>query len=166
MSGFNNIKLIVFDFDGVFTNNLVYINEDGKESVVCNRSDGIGLSMLRKIGIEMIILSTEKNPVVKQRANKLLLECHHGVENKLEYLKTISRDKKIPFQCIAYLGNDINDLECLKAVGLAVVVADAYSEVKQVAKIILSKKGGDGAVREFCEMIYKSKKKILNERVI
>lgn len=158
MINLNSIKLIVFDFDGVFTNNLVYISEDGKESVSCNRSDGIGLSMLRALGIDMMILSTENNLVVKQRAKKLLLECHHGIDNKLEYLKKLSEERNIPLQNIAYLGNDINDLGCLLEVGLAVVVADAYSEVKAVAQIILKKNGGDGAVREFCELIYKSKK--------
>lgn len=159
MMDFNSIKLIVFDFDGVFTNNLVYISEDGKESVSCNRSDGLGLSMLRELGIDMMILSTEKNPVVKKRAKKLLIECHHGVVNKLEYLKKISSEKNIPFQNIAYLGNDINDLRCLLEVGLPVVVADAYPEVKEIAKIILTKKGGEGAVREFCEMLYNAKTK-------
>jgi len=149
-----HIKLVCFDFDGVFTNNTVIVSEDGKESVICNRSDGMGLSMLRKIGIDMLILSTEKNQVVNQRAKKLLLECHQGVDNKLKYLKKLSFDKNILLKNIAFIGNDINDLDCLKSVGLSVVVADAYPQVKKVAKIILTKKGGEGAVREFCEILF------------
>lgn len=157
---FNTIKLVVFDFDGVFTDNRVIVSEDGKESVICNRSDGIGLSMLRKQGIEMIILSTEKNKVVEHRAKKLQLECHYNIDNKLKYLKLLLKQKGISLKNTAFLGNDINDYDCLKNVGLPVVVADAFPEVKKIAKIILTKKGGEGAVREFCELLSNSKTKI------
>jgi YrbI family 3-deoxy-D-manno-octulosonate 8-phosphate phosphatase len=157
MEDLKNIKLVVFDFDGVFTNNLVYTDEDGKESVACNRSDGLGLTMLREIHIDMVIISTETNRVVRQRAKKLQIECYHGVENKLNCLRKIAEEKGINMQQIAFLGNDINDLECLQHVGVSAVVADAYPEAKKASKICLTKKGGEGAVREFCEMVYKSK---------
>ena len=80
---FRNIKAVVFDFDGVFTDNRVIVSENGKESVICNRSDGIGLEMLRNLGIPMTIISTEKNPVVDFSAKKLKLSVVHGVENKI-----------------------------------------------------------------------------------
>jgi len=154
------ITLVVFDFDGVFTNNKVIVSETGEESVVCDRSDGIGLSMIKSRGIKMLILSTEKNPVVSKRAAKLPIRCIQGVDNKKEKLIEIAAEWKIPLENIAFLGNDINDLECLRVVGLPVVVADAYPEVKKIAKIILTKKGGEGAVREFCELVYKSKTEV------
>lgn len=145
--------MVVFDFDGVFTNNKVIVSDEGKESVICDRSDGLGLKMLREKGVLLFILSTEKNLVVMHRAKKLGIDCIHGCENKLMELRKIAKTKKILFKEIAFVGNDINDLECLKNVGLPIVVADAYREVKDIAKIILKKKGGDGAVREACEYI-------------
>lgn len=149
--------MVVFDFDGVFTNNKVIVSQNGDESVICDRSDGIGLALLRSIGLKMLILSTETNPVVSKRAEKLKLACYQGVENKLDSLNTIADEYQIPLEKIAFVGNDINDLDCLKVVGLPVVVADAYPQVKAVAKLILTKNGGDGAVREFCEYLYNTK---------
>jgi YrbI family 3-deoxy-D-manno-octulosonate 8-phosphate phosphatase len=154
------IKFVAFDFDGVFTNNKVIVSDDGHESVICNRSDSFGLSMLRKLGIEMVIISTESNPVVKARAKKLKLECYHNCSNKIAYLNKILAQKKISLENTAFVGNDINDKVCFDEVGVPVVVNDAYPQVKKLAKIILTKDGGEGAVREFCEMIYKAKKEI------
>src|SRR5947207_3214111 len=107
------VRLVVFDFDGVFTDNRVIVAEDGKESVVCDRSDGLGLNMLRERGIEMVIISTEVNPVVQMRAKKLKLPCISGCEDKLEALNAILKEKKISLGETAYIGNDINDLPCL-----------------------------------------------------
>ena len=151
-----NIKAVVFDFDGVFTDNSVIISEDGKESVQCNRSDGIGLEMLRKLGIPMKIISTEKNSVVSVRAKKLKLDVIHGVEDKLMELEKFSLATNITLKEIAYLGNDINDAACMRRVDFPIAVADAVEDIKIIAKLVLNKKGGDGAVRELCEMIYQS----------
>lgn len=148
------IKFIFFDFDGVFTNNQVIVSQDGKESVICCRSDGFGLAMLRDLQIPAAIISTEPNPAVKIRAQKLKIACYSNCPNKEQILKKILRQKKITFKDAAYVGNDINDIACMKSVGLAVAVNDAYPAVKKIAQIILKKKGGEGAVREFCEMIY------------
>ena len=149
------VKGVVFDFDGVFTDNRVLVIEDGKEGVLCNRADGIGLKRLRSLGIPMIIISSEKNNVVSQRGKKLEIQVIQDVDDKLEELKKYSNKIGIALDKLAYIGNDINDLECLKAVGVPVVVADAYEEVKSVAKIILKRDGGKGAVREFCDCISK-----------
>ena len=151
----SNIDCIIFDFDGVFTNNKVIVSETGIESVVCNRSDGLGLAMIHSIGIKTLILSTEKNRVVSTRANKLNIECIQGVDNKYAELVRLSQDWEIPLANIAFVGNDINDLECMEVVGFPVAVADAYPPVIDVATIILTRKGGEGAVREICEMIIK-----------
>jgi YrbI family 3-deoxy-D-manno-octulosonate 8-phosphate phosphatase len=148
------IKAVVFDFDGVFTDNRVYVFEDGKEAVVCHRSDGMGIGRLKKLGIEMLVLSTETNPVVTKRARKLKLPVIQSSEDKLSALRAWSEKKRISLASLAYLGNDINDLDCLKSVGLPVVVADAMPEVLPHAAIVLRKAGGKGAVRELCDMIF------------
>ena len=154
------IRMVVFDFDGVFTTNQVIILENGLEGVICNRSDGLGLDMLRKLGIKMAIISTEKNPVVNARAKKLRIDCYSAVKDKGKKIKALSVQKKVNLNEIAYVSNDINDLECLELVGLPIAVADAYPEVKKVAKIVLTRNGGNAAVRELCELIYTIKKEI------
>lgn len=153
---FNKIKAIIFDFDGVFTDNRVIISEEGKESVQCNRADGIGLGMLRELNIPMTIISTEKNPVVSMRAKKLELSVSHGVENKLEELMKFSKSVNIDLEDIAFVGNDINDYDCMEQVGYPIAVNDAVDEIRSISKHLLSKNGGDGAVREVCELVYKS----------
>ena len=155
---FSDIKLIVFDFDGVFTNNKVYLDEEGCESVQCNRGDGMGISLLKKTRIPLFILSTEKNPIVLKRAEKLGIPAFNNIENKLQFLEEYISKSNISSDSVCYVGNDVNDLECLKKVGLPVVPSDAHEEVKKFARIILKNKGGDGAVREFCDMFLKGLK--------
>lgn len=147
------IRFVAFDFDGVFTNNKVIVSEDGTESVVCDRSDGLGLKLLRDLKIDMAIISTEVNPVVQARARKLKLECVSGCEDKRAVLTSLLEKKGVSLEQAAFVGNDINDLESLTAVGLPVAVADAYPEVLEVSRIVLKRPGGHGAVREFCELI-------------
>lgn len=148
------IKLLVFDFDGVMTDNGVYVFEDGREAVRCDRSDGMGVSRLRKAGFPMFALSTEENRVVDARARKLKIPCSHGVADKLSELKTLAAGRGISLSRVAYVGNDINDLDCLDAVGLPIVVADAQKEVR-IARYYLTKApGGRGAVREVCDWFY------------
>lgn len=151
-----NIRFVVFDFDGVFTDNMVYVSQDGVESVRCCRSDGLGLRRLNQAGVSCMILSTETNPVVTVRATKLKIPCRQGLEDKLATLNEERAKRGLDWEQIAYLGNDINDSECLRAVGLPVVVADAFDEVKPLAKMILASKGGEGAVREFCDMVWRA----------
>lgn len=151
---FAGLKLIVFDFDGVFTDNRVIVSDTGAESVICNRGDGMGLSKLRSIGMDMMVLSTEVVPIVQFRAKKLKIDCIHGCEDKLSQLKEIVQRKGISLENVAFVGNDINDLDCLKAVGFPVCVSDAYPEVKKVCSLVLERKGGDAAVREFCDLVY------------
>lgn len=147
------VEMVVFDFDGVFTDNRVLVMQDGTEGVLCSRADGFGLDRLRKLGIKMFVLSREKNPVVSARCKKLKLPCIQGCDRKADTLIKEAKKFDIPLQHVAYLGNDINDLECLEIVGLPACVADAYPEVIAVSKFITVKKGGKGAVREFCDYI-------------
>jgi 3-deoxy-D-manno-octulosonate 8-phosphate phosphatase (KDO 8-P phosphatase) len=156
---FDKLRLIVFDFDGVFTDNKVIISQEGIESVVCYRSDGMGITKLRELGMDMMILSTEKVPIAQVRAKKLKLDCIHDCENKFEKLMEIIGVKEISLKNVAFVGNDINDLECLKVVGFPVCVNDAYPEVKEVCELILDRKGGEGAVREFCDLVFNHLKK-------
>ncbi|HWQ84211.1 MAG TPA: acylneuraminate cytidylyltransferase [Anaerolineales bacterium] len=150
------VKALVIDFDGVFTDNTVIVNEDGREAVICSRSDGWGISQLRKTGLQLLILSTETNPVVQARADKLKIPCLHGLSEKGLTLQNWLVEQQIDPAYVVYLGNDQNDLTCMAQVGCAVAVADAHPEALAQADIILSHTGGNGAVRELCELILKS----------
>lgn len=156
---FEKIKLIVFDFDGVFTNNKVYIDEEGREYIRCDRGDGMGVSLLKKRDIQLMILSTESNPIVQQRAKKLGIQAFNNVEDKLSFLKKYVKELKLDFSNVCYVGNDVNDKECLAWSGISVVPADAHDSVKSIANINLKKNGGEGAVREFCDIFLKETEK-------
>lgn len=146
-----SIKLIVFDFDGVMTDNSVLVREDGQESVTCNRSDGLGIGMLKDAGLQVFVLSAEENPVVLARCRKLKIECAHGHKVKLPVLEKLLHDKGVRSAEAAYVGNDVNDVGCLKHVGVAIVVADAHEAVRPFAHAITTKVGGKGAVREVAD---------------
>ena len=149
-----SIHGIVFDFDGVMTDNKVYVTESGNETVRCDRGDGMGIGLLKQQGFKMAVMSTEVNPVVSARCRKLALECHQGLgHSKLETLTAWCDENQLNLQNIIYVGNDINDIECMKNVGCAVAPSDAVHEVKPYAHIILTNKGGEGAVRELCDLI-------------
>jgi N-acylneuraminate cytidylyltransferase len=153
------ISAVVFDFDGVFTDNRVLVAQDGSESVACNRSDGLALAQLRKTGLPLLVLSTESNPVVETRCRKLGLECLHNAADKRAMLEAWLAARGIPWQETVYVGNDVNDLSCMRAVGCAVAVHDAYPEAKGAARILLEADGGHGAVREIANLILKRREK-------
>ena len=148
-----SIRLVVFDFDGVFTDNRVLVSQDGTESVFCTRADGIGLNGLAAAGVGILVLSTESNPVVTARTSKLRLECIQDCGDKWPVLQALLVSRGIGPQHVAYVGNDVNDAECLRNVGLPICVADAYPAVKRVARIVTERPGGYGAVREICDLI-------------
>jgi YrbI family 3-deoxy-D-manno-octulosonate 8-phosphate phosphatase len=145
-------RLIAFDFDGVFTDNMVYVFEDGREAVRCTRADGLGLSKLKQLGIHSVIISTETNPVVSARARKLKVRCIQGVEDKRAALESILREHDLTLAQAAFVGNDINDLPCLTAVALPIVVQDAHPAVLPHARYQTKTRGGYGAVREICDL--------------
>lgn len=153
-------KAIIFDFDGVFTDNKVYLSQDGIESVRCDRGDGMGVELLRNEGMPMLILSKEVNPVVKARAKKLKVECLQGIDNKVPALTIWAGKKNLSLNECAYLGNDINDIGCMQSVGLPIATADAHPLAQKAAKIILKSKGGCGAVRELADALMAISKKI------
>lgn len=147
-----SIRLIAFDFDGVFTDNSVYVFQDGREAVRCTRSDGMGLTKLTALGIASVIISTEPNPVVSARARKLKIDCIQDCSDKRAALDQVAGQLGLTLQQVAFVGNDINDLPCLTAVGLPIVVGDAHPDVLQCAAYQTKKPGGYGAVREVCDM--------------
>ena len=152
-----SLALIVFDFDGVLTDNRVLVTDDGREAAWCHRSDGLGLAALRRIGVPTLILSTETNPIVAHRARKLQTECIHGCDDKWAQLDDLLKARAIDAAAVAYVGNDINDLECLRHVGLPIAVADAYQPVKKIARLVTERPGGYGAVREICDLIVRAR---------
>jgi len=146
------IRLVAFDFDGVFTDNTVYVLRDGSEMVRCFRGDGLGLRKLEQAGIETVIISTETDPVVSARSRKLGIRCIQGCEDKKGALETIVKEMGISMAQVAFLGNDINDLSCLTSVGLPMVVQDAHPDVLIHARYQTIRQGGHGAVREICDL--------------
>jgi len=148
------LKGVLFDFDGVFTDNKVYVDETGREAVRCDRSDGWGLTQLKKSGIKIAVLSTEENPVVSARCRKLGIECRQGLgENKFEAFKNWCSENSIAPDGVVFVGNDSNDVECLGAAGCGMVPSDAYEDAKKAADVVLVRSGGQGAVREVCDMV-------------
>ena len=147
------IDLVVFDFDGVMTDNTAIVDERGREAVRVNRADGLGIDRLRALGVPMLILSTERNPVVTARAAKLQIEVEHGIAEKGTRLADIVDARGIDAARVIYLGNDVNDLACFRLVGWPVAVADAHPKVRAAARHVLAKPGGGGAVRELCDVL-------------
>jgi len=148
------IKLLVYDFDGVMTDNKLYIDQDGNEMVQVSRADGLGVSEIRKLGIEQMILSTEKNPVVSARAKKLGLNCLQGVKDKGQVLSQYCVEQRIPLEAVAYVGNDINDMEAMRMVGMTFCPADAHPDIKDFSSHVLKTPGGEGVVRELLDHLY------------
>jgi 3-deoxy-D-manno-octulosonate 8-phosphate phosphatase (KDO 8-P phosphatase) len=156
-SAWADIELIAFDFDGVFTDNTVVVDQNGIEAVRCWRSDGLGLARLRNVGVKAFIISTEMNPVVTARANKLKLPCKQGIEDKAVAILATCRELDVAPEHTMFVGNDINDIPAFQSVGLPVAVADAYPEVFPHVKFRTQKPGGYGAVREICDLIFHAK---------
>jgi len=155
---FNNqdIDLIVYDFDGVMTDNRVIVFDDGKEAVIVNRADGLGIDHIRDRGVPQLILSTETNSVVKARAAKLKLEVINACTDKKSALEKYCVKNGHDLKKVIYIGNDLNDLEVMRIVGGPIAPADAHEKVKNVAKLITNSKGGDGVVKEVSDILCKN----------
>ncbi|HET58876.1 MAG TPA: acylneuraminate cytidylyltransferase [Chloroflexi bacterium] len=154
------VSLLVLDFDGTMTDDRVWVSEDGKEMVAANRGDGMGIQLVKQSGVDVIVISKEKNPVVSARCQKLKLPVVQGIDDKPAVLQQYLTQHSIPAAQVVYLGNDINDIPCFPMVAYAAVVADANKKARQAADRILQHKGGHGAVRELCEMILEHNQKI------
>jgi len=149
----SKIKLLVMDFDGVHTDDKVIVLPDGSEAVTCSRRDGMGLEILRKAGFKLLILSKEKNTIVHNRAEKLKIPCLNAVDDKETVLTQWLAENDITWDETAYVGNDVNDLGCMRRSGLSFCPSDAHISAKSEAGWILSNAGGTGAVREICDIL-------------
>jgi N-acylneuraminate cytidylyltransferase len=155
-----NITLLAMDFDGVHTDGFVYVNQNGIETVRCSRRDSLGLGYLKKLGIKLVVISKEVNPVVLTRCKKLDIECYQGVEDshgKRDILESLVRRENVPISQVAFIGDDINDIEAAQYAGIGITVADGHDEMKKVANLILTRKGGDHALRELCDLVMKAR---------
>ena len=148
-----SIDAVVLDFDGVLTNNLVHLDQDGKEWVSCNRSDGLAFIVLEKLKKPTYIISTEKNKIVAARAKKLKTPVLFGIQNKFEVLKKLSIKKRFNLDRTLYVGNDLNDYEALKSCGYSACPSDSHKKIKKISTFKLDAKGGSGVVRELLEEI-------------
>lgn len=147
------LRFVAFDFDGVFTDNGVWISESGQELVRCSRRDGFGLAALRRLGIGLAVVSTEVNPVVGIRCRKLQIDCIQACADKPAALRKIVTEFGSDLQHAAFVGDDINDLSALELVGLPVIVADAHPVLRRRDYLRTTLPGGQAAVREFCDLV-------------
>ena len=149
-----DIEAIVFDFDGVLTNNLVHLDQDGREWVSCSRSDGLAFDVLHKLQNPAYILSTEKNPVVTARAKKLKILAVQGVQNKVDGMRQLAKQEGFELQKSLYIGNDLNDYRVMQLCGYTACPSDSHPIIKEMAAIKLKTLGGCGIVRELLEDIF------------
>ena len=154
------ISLVAMDFDGVLTDNLVYVDQDGSERVASSRGDSMGIRLVREaLPIGFVVISTETNPVVSMRCRKLNLEVYQGINDKPAVLKQLLQERHIPAKEVVFIGNDVNDVGCFNIAAYAVTPADAEPEVKRRADLVLTRAGGKGAVREFCDLLLQNAEK-------
>lgn len=152
------VSAVVFDFDGVLTDNAVWTDQDGRESVRSDRSDGLGIERLRTAGTPMLVISKERNPVVAARCRKLGLDVVQGCDDKVSVMERWLADRGLTATATAYVGNDVNDLPGMARVGCAVAVADAHPDVLAAADLVLACAGGRGAVRELADALLGSRR--------
>lgn len=147
------IRLLALDFGGVLMDNRVLVSLDGLESVWCHKDDRQGIFMLKEQGIPIVVISLESNPVVEAGCRELGVPFYQECKDKLEVLKRVVADYGLLMENAAYIGNDLNDLNCMKAVGVSIAVADASAELKAQAQFVTEAGGGNGAVREVIDWI-------------
>ena len=150
----NAVDVIIFDFDGVLTDNSVYLNDSGEEWVKCSRSDGLAFDALRKLGKFVFILSTEKNKVVSERAKKLRVEVIQSIDNKLEAINFIMKQSNSSLDRTLYVGNDLNDYHIMELCGHTACPSDSHVLIKNISQFVLNSRGGDGVAREIIEDIF------------
>ncbi len=148
-----DLDLVIYDFDGVMTDNRVLVLEDGREAVFAHRGDGFATELIRAKGLPQLILTTEKNPVVRKRAEKLKLDIIHSCSNKRAALLEFCKENNYQPERTLFIGNDLNDYEALKVVGYPAAPADAHHEVLKIAKLICQTRGGYGVIRELADRI-------------
>tara|TARA_E500000178_G_C17028343_1_gene759189 strand:+ start:2907 stop:3812 length:906 start_codon:yes stop_codon:yes gene_type:complete len=148
------IQLLVTDFDGVITDNTVLTDSNGVESVVCSKSDSLGIERLKEINIQVIVLSSERNEVVAQRSNKLGLEVRYGVSDKRSLILELAKDRGMEPENIGFIGNDLNDLPAIESGVVSFCPQDAVTEIKAASNFVLRSNGGHGVIREVANLLF------------
>ena len=149
-----SIRLVATDVDGVLTDAGMYYTESGDELKKFNTRDGMGIKLLQKAGLITAIVTQERTKLVARRADKLAIpELHQGVMDKLSCLRELARKYGLTLEEIAYIGDDVNDLEALQAAGFSAAPADALPPILKAVQYVCQKKGGEGAVREIADLI-------------
>lgn len=155
-----DVRLLASDFDGVFTNGQVWVDEKKREMVCCNRRDTLLMGRLQKLGVEIHVISTEAHPIVLARCEKMDVGCDQAIEDgegKLKILQRLAGQLGLKPEQVVYMGDDLNDVAPIKWAGIGITVADGHPAVREIADYETEKKGGDGAVREVIELIFASK---------
>ena len=152
MLALNELEAIVFDFDGVLTDNRVFINQDGQEMVCCHRADGLAFDFLRRTNLKLFILSTETNSVVTSRGNKLKVPVFQGVKDKQKALKDISKKQGFSLLKTLFIGNDLNDYLAMKTCGFSTCPSDSHPKILEIVTFSLKTPGGQGIVRELVDI--------------
>lgn len=150
---FSRVTLLVYDCDGVLTDNRVLVDEAGRESVFFHRGDGYGIARIRELGIRQMILSTETNPVVARRAEKLHLPVIHGTADKKTQLMEYCASQGIPLEQVMYIGNDLNDWDAMNLAGIRGCPRDAEPEIQVICHWISEKAGGYGVIRDLYRVL-------------
>lgn len=149
-----NIRLVIFDVDGVLTDRKIYFADNGHEYKAFNSHDGFGIKMLLQTGVEVAIITTRRSPVVARRMEELgVTHLYQGYQQKLQALAIIQDSLQLQNEQIAYVGDDLPDLPVMRRVGLAIAVADAAPLLFEYADFKTQAAGGKGAAREVCELI-------------
>lgn len=151
----SEIDAVIFDFDGVLTDNNVYVDSSGNEQVCCYRGDGLAFDVFRKLGVNVCIFSTEKNLVVTARAKKLQVPVYQSISNKLESLDAFVKENNYKYSNLFYIGNDLNDYLAMKKCGFSACPSDSHSKIKEISTFQLRAKGGCGVARELIESVFK-----------
>jgi len=150
----HQLDALIFDFDGVLTDGRVWVDEEGMEMVCCSRTDGLAFDVLRKLEVEMFILSTENNPVVLKRGEKIGVPVHQGSQDKLNSLRKLAEMHGFSLKKSFYTGNDLNDYYVMKACGYSGCPADSHPKILEIADFPLKANGGQGVVRELVESVF------------
>lgn len=149
-----DIKLLVMDVDGTLTDGKIYMSANGELMKSFNIKDGYAIARLRDYGIEPVIITGRSSEIVKQRCAELKIkELHQGIENKSYKLREVCEKQRVELSKVAYIGDDLNDLSCMKICGYSACPSDAMKQVKDSVNYVCLAKGGDGAVREFIDHI-------------
>ena len=155
------IKLVLTDVDGVLTDGGMYYSKDGEFLKKFNTRDAMGMELLLDLGIKTIMLTRENSSIVKARAKKIKVsELYSGILDKKQFLKKILKKYDVKNNQVAYIGDDINDLEIMKIVGFSCSPNDGVKAVQKISNFVCKVNGGNGAFREFAELIISAQKKI------